>query len=396
MYKLSKTLIQKSQESFLLALELYNKPTVGYRAESFSILFSNAWELMLKANLLEQTNGKRNAIFRRKQRNRRRESISLDEALNKIFFNASDPVRKNIEYISGIRNEAAHLIIEELNPYFSRAFQVGVINYIGHLLSWFGIDLNERLNPGLLSLISDKSRITDMAVLKSRYSKEDFQAILNSIERFEELQKLGDRAALSIQHTVAIVKNPKKADYVISAGESGTQGVAVIQRVRDPDMSHPFSRKRAISEIKKSLTKHIKFNEYDFEAYVFVKGHKKTNNNEYHYKGRFSGSSQYSQRLIDECIQEINTDSDVLMQKIEAKPAALLVQSRTQQKSFLFLLEEKIRRAQIRKSEENFFAGWRAIASGGGLASLVGFPFVVGSRKVYNYSTTSVDIFPLV
>jgi len=53
--------------------------------------------------------------------------------------------------------------------------------------------------------------------------------------------------------------------------------------------------------------------------------------------------------------------------------------------SFLFLLEEKNRRAQIRKSEENFFVGWRVVASGGGAASLV--PFKVGSREVYNYST---------
>jgi len=41
-------------------------------------------------------------------------------------------------------------------------------------------------------------------------------------------------------------------------------------------------------------------------------------------------------------------------------PAALLVQSRGQQKSFLFLLEEKIGRAQNKKCEENFFAGQRA------------------------------------
>src|SRR3989344_5670423 len=75
-------------------------------------------------------------------------------------------------------------------------------------------------------------------------------------------------------------------------------------------------------------------------------------------------------------------NSAIPMQKIEASPAALLVESRTQQKSFLFLLEEKIRRAQIRKSEENFFAGWRVVASGGGLASLV--PFKVGSSKVQN------------
>jgi len=39
---------------------------------------------------------------------------------------------------------------------------------------------------------------------------------------------------------------------------------------------------------------------------------------------------------------------------------------RAQQKSFLFILEEKIGRAQIKKCEENFFAGWRASASGGG------------------------------
>ena len=41
-------------------------------------------------------------------------------------------------------------------------------------------------------------------------------------------------------------------------------------------------------------------------------------------------------------------------------PAALLVQSRTQQKSFLFLLEEKEIARQIKKCEENFFTEQRA------------------------------------
>jgi len=59
-------------------------------------------------------------------------------------------------------------------------------------------------------------------------------------------------------------------------------------------------------------------------------------------------------------------NSAISLQKIEASPAALLGESRTQQKSFLFLLEEKIRRAQNQKCRENFFAGWRALASGGG------------------------------
>ena len=63
-------------------------------------------------------------------------------------------------------------------------------------------------------------------------------------------------------------------------------------------------------------------------------------------------------------------NSAIPLQKIEASPAALLGQSRAKQ-NILFLLEEKIRRAQIKKSEE-CFAGWRVVASGGGAASFVG------------------------
>ena len=65
-------------------------------------------------------------------------------------------------------------------------------------------------------------------------------------------------------------------------------------------------------------------------------------------------------------------NSAVFLQKIEASPAACIVRGRTQQKSFLFLLEEKIGRAQKENCRENFFAGWRALASGGGAASFVG------------------------
>jgi len=55
-------------------------------------------------------------------------------------------------------------------------------------------------------------------------------------------------------------------------------------------------------------------------------------------------------------------------------PAALLVQSRPPKKSFLFLLEEKIGRAQIKKCEENFFAGWRGFRATAGRSVKVRSP----------------------
>ena len=59
-------------------------------------------------------------------------------------------------------------------------------------------------------------------------------------------------------------------------------------------------------------------------------------------------------------------------------------QSRATQKSFLFLLEEKIRRAQNPKCKENFFVGRAGFRHGGGAASL-GVLLKVGSSKVQNF-----------
>jgi hypothetical protein len=59
-------------------------------------------------------------------------------------------------------------------------------------------------------------------------------------------------------------------------------------------------------------------------------------------------------------------------------------QSRATQKSFLFLLEEKIGRAQIRKSKENFFVERAGLRHGGGAASS-GVFLKMGSSNVQNF-----------
>ena len=80
--------------------------------------------------------------------------------------------------------------------------------------------------------------------------------------------------------------------------------------------------------------------------------------------------------------------------KDRSRPRRSAHQSRATQKSFLFLLparrslgaggEEKIGRAQIGKSKENFFVGRAGFRHGGGAASL-GVLLKVGSSKVQNF-----------
>ena len=52
------------------AVEVYNKPRFSHREESFSILAVNAWELLLKARLLQITGNQLAAILEYERRQR--------------------------------------------------------------------------------------------------------------------------------------------------------------------------------------------------------------------------------------------------------------------------------------------------------------------------------------
>lgn len=48
----SARLLQNAEAALISAIEIYNKPTFAYREETFAILALNAWELLVKAKLL--------------------------------------------------------------------------------------------------------------------------------------------------------------------------------------------------------------------------------------------------------------------------------------------------------------------------------------------------------
>lgn len=56
-------LLEKSVHAALSAIEIYNKPDFKYRVESFSILMVNAWELLLKARILQESKNNLKSIY---------------------------------------------------------------------------------------------------------------------------------------------------------------------------------------------------------------------------------------------------------------------------------------------------------------------------------------------
>lgn len=119
MEDLSKRLVDKSVEAFIMGLEIYNKPTIRYRIEGFSFFICNAWELMLKAEMLN-----RNISIYFKDKNDR--TLSLELVVKKIYSDKNTRIRLNLERIIELRNISTHYITEDYEvkyaPYFKRVF----------------------------------------------------------------------------------------------------------------------------------------------------------------------------------------------------------------------------------------------------------------------------------
>ncbi len=300
MRRLTKSLLEKSRGAFVLSVELYNKPTIAYRSESFSMLFTNSWELLLKAKIYEEYDGEKLSIFRKKIRNKKRESISLAECLNRIFPAENDKIKNNIQFIADLRNEATHLIIDDFDPFYSRVFQSGVLNYLKKCEEWFLIEASTMLPPGFLALISAE-QLPDMELIKKRFSAEDFKTLMDWEAKYSKLQSMGGEAAISVQYRMALVKNPKKSDVILNPGYDGF-GVTIVERTKDVDETHPYRAGDVVSAVNKLLSS-ININSYDLLSYLFVNG-LKVSNNEYHWKTKFN-VDQYSEALINEIYQSI-------------------------------------------------------------------------------------------
>lgn len=310
MKRLSRQLLKKSQEAFLLSLEIYNKPTIQYRLESFCFFFSNAWELLLKAYLIEGTKSEK-TIFYPKEKNKIRKSITLRDALKRLFPNEKDPIRKNIEDIADLRDAATHLVVCELETIYVGLFQAGVLNYLDKLKEWFGINVSDRISPAMLSLIFDIGKVSPV-MLRKRHGKEVADFFTTKTKDIENnISGISDKKyCISVEYKLALVKNPKDADITLSSGAQGKFSGTIIEVPRDPSLTHPFRQLDCINQVREKSSKDTRFNSYDFQA--ILNKEKIRGNGKYHYRYAAFGNNSYSPELVDYIVNKIQANSNYL------------------------------------------------------------------------------------
>ena len=157
--------LQKAEAALVAAIEIYNKPDFRYREETFAILALNAWELLLKARLLhahgndpkclfvyEARAGRKGKPTQKRYRKRNRsgnyQTIGLGAtivALDKKGITLAPGVRKNLDALTAVRDNAVHFIAA--GPLLSKqVFEFGtaaVANFLRLSREWFNHDLSK-------------------------------------------------------------------------------------------------------------------------------------------------------------------------------------------------------------------------------------------------------------
>lgn len=174
-------LLEKSINSMLSAIEIYNKPNFNYREETFAVLAINAWELLLKAYILRANKYKIRSIYSLEpttkkdgtlSQNRKKPklnrcgnpmSISIFECL-RILDNMhvlSYNLKNNIESIIELRDNAIHFV--NLVPISKQLQELGfacIKNYISAIKLWnISIDISQ-YNLYLMPLAYIDEKIT--------------------------------------------------------------------------------------------------------------------------------------------------------------------------------------------------------------------------------------------
>lgn len=321
---LAARLVEKSQEAFLMAIELYNKPSIRYRVEGFSFFICNAWELMLKARLIK-TQGS-TAIYYKEKQNR---TITLENCIKMVFTNEHSPIHKNLMRIVELRNTSTHFIVEEYEMVYVPLFQACVLNYTEKMQEFHDIDITKLVPQNFLTLSVSMKSLSETEI-RAKYPGQIAERLIAAGSALNnEISENNSGFAIRIEHHHYITKDASKATEFVHIDSSAEAGVQIIKELKDPSVTHKYTTKNCIKEINNRLSrrkisllhngKAVSFNTHHFDLFCKYYGIKENPKFCYVYRVPKSPTYSYSIQAIDFIVAEIEKDPDSIIGNLKEK-----------------------------------------------------------------------------
>lgn len=157
-------LLDRAVEALSNAIEIYNKPNMVYREETFVILNLNAWELLLKAKWLHEHQNRLQSLYvntapvgKKPKYKRTAAGIKVTHGVGYLARKLSEKKKldpkavRNIEALIELRNAAIHFYLNKRNPILvERILELGLAslkNFISAAREWFDEDFSKMRTP---------------------------------------------------------------------------------------------------------------------------------------------------------------------------------------------------------------------------------------------------------
>lgn len=233
MEKIISGLLDNSKSSQLACIEIHNKPIFPFRYEVCTILNINAWELLLKAFILQN-------YPKVKVINPDGTTKPFDECVNFVAGELGKDfsvAKQNIEKIYEYRCNIIHFYHDKVDVLLFSLISKNVLLYHDFLLKYFGIDIANEINLVLLPIgfkrpaspidfLSNKSELE-----KSSKAVQSFvKSIIKSTEQITE-EGLDDSILYSFKMALVNENRIKNADIVAAITKDPKKAAISVDNV---------------------------------------------------------------------------------------------------------------------------------------------------------------------
>ncbi len=206
----TKSILESSIDSALLAVEIYNKPRTAFRSEGYITLMIIAWTRLFHAHF-HNTIGNRyyykESNGRYKRVDGEPKSWELATCIKK-FGQLTSPVEKNLEFFIKLRNKVEHRHIDkrEVDTLIFGECQALLYNYENLLISLFGQEyaINEAL---VYSLQFSQLRTPQQEVANKAALSKDLTELIDFVKMYRT--NLTDDDYGSQEYSIKLLQIPK-------------------------------------------------------------------------------------------------------------------------------------------------------------------------------------------
>ena len=137
-------LLKKSKEAALAAVQIFNNPTISFKAESYIVLMVIAWTYLLHAYFrgkkieyrYHEIQGSRKKYDRTKKGDYK--YWELERCLNERQSPIDNNTANNLRFLIGLRHEIEHQMTTRIDEILSSRFQACCLNYNNYIKKLFG------------------------------------------------------------------------------------------------------------------------------------------------------------------------------------------------------------------------------------------------------------------